>query len=477
MKKMLLFLFSLFFIAIINAQRPIITKWNVPLTPNTIDIKIRSDGSFMYQYVNANNPAIYGQGNGGSTVNTTITTISLPEAGEYIVSIFPSSSFKFNFDSSNFATIDKNKFILISQWGDVNWKTDLSGMFNGCSNLKITATDVPDFSNVTNMSGMFTGCRALTTVPNMNNWNLSNVINIRGMFVGARNFNEDIGNWDTSKITDMSNVFFGAEQFNQNIGDWDTSQVTNMTGMFRGASLFNQNIGNWNTSKVIYMTAMFEDATLFNQNIGNWDTTKVTTMSYMFNNAINFNQNIGNWVVNLVGDMRNMFDGATGFNQNLQHWKLSSNVRLENMFNNSGIDCENYSRILYGWVQNISSPTYRKLGALGMKYGISAKVYRDKLIQLKGWTITGDALESNCNIQLATSEIEKENFLVFPNPTKGIFNIYSKTKEEIFIYNFAGQMLRKETLKAGDNKIDISTFPNGVYILQKENKTYKLIKE
>ncbi len=34
--------------------------------------------------------------------------------------------------------------------------------------------------------------------------------------------------------------------------------------------------------------------------------------------------------------------------------------------------------------------------------------------------------------------------------------MYSKTKEEIFIYNFAGPMLRKETLKAGDNKIDIS---------------------
>ncbi len=77
-------------------------------------------------------------------------------------------------------------------------------------------------------------------------------------------------------------------------------------------------------------------------------------------------------------------------------------------------------------MQNISSPTYRKLGALGMKYGISAKVYRDKLIQLKGWTITGDALESNCNIQLATSEIEKENFFSFPSATKRNFQYVFK---------------------------------------------------
>lgn len=476
MKKNLFFSLLFFAVTLINAQRPIITRWNVPLTPNSIKIKIGTYGSFSYQYLNVNNSAIIGQGNGVG-----VTTINLPEAGEYMVYIYPTGTFKFDFNSTAFNSTDRQKFIEISQWGDVNWYTDLSEMFQNLFKLKITATDIPDFSNVTNMSLIFSECGDLTTVPKMNNWSVSNVTDMSGMFLGANDFNENIANWNTSKVTDMNWMFMGASKFNQNIGNWDTSKVTNMTQMFWEATNFNQNIGNWDTSKVIYMSGMFSSATNFNQFIGNWDTSKTTNMNGMFKSATKFNQNIGNWNISGVDDMRDMFNGAINFNQNLGNWKLRSNGisanNMSNMIDNSGMDCENYSKTLYGWAQNINSPTFRKFGAVGRRYGTSGQIYRNKLVQLKGWTITGDSFDSNCTFQLATSENKNNNAAIYPNPTSGIVNIYSKITEEVSIYNSMGQLMRKEILQTGNNKVDISAFPNGVYLLQKENKTYKLIKK
>lgn len=80
---------------------------------------------------------------------------------------------------------------------------------------------------------------------------------------------------------------------------------------------------------------------------------------------------------------------------------------------------------------------------------------------------------------LSSTEIANYSSVVdvFPNPTKGIFHINSKTKEDVFIYNSSGQFLRKETVKTGDNIIDISAFSNGVYFIQKGNEKHKLIKE
>ena len=49
---------------------------------------------------------------------------------------------------------------------------------------------------------------------------------------------------DLSQVTDMSGMFNGAESFNQVIGDWDVSTVTNMRDKFAFADTFNQDISN-----------------------------------------------------------------------------------------------------------------------------------------------------------------------------------------------------------------------------------------
>ena len=199
---------------------PIITRWitnNTTATDNTIIIP--AYGSYTYTWHNADSTV-----SGSGTVNNPGTTdlntsITFPTPGEYTVNIRPTSpNFKFYFNATTATEISK-KLVELKQWGNNSWNANLERMFKGCSNMKITATDVPNFSNVTNMGAMFFGCSSLTTVPNMNSWDTSNVTFMSELFFKATNFNQDIGNWDTSNVTTMSYMFYDATNFNKYISN------------------------------------------------------------------------------------------------------------------------------------------------------------------------------------------------------------------------------------------------------------------
>jgi len=76
----------------------------------------------------------------------------------------------------NGANYDAEKLLSVESWGDIKW-TSMEKAFDGCSNLVVNTTDVPD---------------------------LSNVISMAGMFSGASDFNQSIGNWDTSNVMNMT---------------------------------------------------------------------------------------------------------------------------------------------------------------------------------------------------------------------------------------------------------------------------------
>ena len=338
------------------AQNPLITTWKTdnPGASSVTSITIPTTGGGYNYEVDWNNDGIYDQS--GITGNV---THDFGVAGTYTIRIsgtFPRIFFQFAGDA--------RKLLDVQQWGDIAW-TSMNSAFGGCSNLNISATDLPNLSGVTDMGGMFRGY-SVNGPANIGNWNTANVTRTDFMFEDAIAFNQSLGNWNTANMTNMSGMFLRASAFNQPIDNWNTANMTDMSGMFFSASAFNQPLGNWNTANVTNMNSMFSGASAFNQPIGNWSTANVTSMS-------------------------NMFSGASAFNQPIGTWTLKAGVNLSSMLNGSGLDCDNYSATLIGWSANPLTPNSLTLGASGRQYGTNAVAARTKLDINKAWTISGDA--------------------------------------------------------------------------------------
>ena len=479
-----------------------ITRWNLATAGSgstQISFGVTTTGTVNYTWQQVGGVGATGSGTFTGAGGTAIIT-GLPSGATIDLSIEPTNFRAFAINNGT----DRSRLIDVKEWGNVAW-TSMQNAFNGCNNLNITASDIPNLAGVTDMSFMFYGCSILNgpvninswntasvtnmiymfyeasafnqnigtwntaTITNMssmfaftsafnqnisawntaavtsmnfmfayssrfnqniNSWNTATVTNMAGMFYGARAFNQNIGSWNTAAVIDMNSMFYLASAFNQNIGSWNTAAVTNMSFMFAFASAFNQNIGSWNTAAVTDMKWMFLEASSFNQNIGLWNTATVTDMNSVFANAIAFNQNIGSWNTSAVTDMRNMFYNASAFNQNIGSWNtavvtdmgsmlnrastfnqnigtwnIANTTNMANIFRNSGINVANYDTILTAW--NNAGYTNKNLGdASPLKYCVTA--VRTTLTTPitsggKGWTITGDALNSACACALNTS--------------------------------------------------------------------------
>jgi len=234
-------------------------------------------------------------------------TITLPSSGVYDLEITPKATNGFNriqFNNSG----DKLKITDIKQWGDVVWST-FNAAFFGCSNMLVTATDIPNLSNVTDMYAMFRG--ASIANPNTTNWDVSNVTNMSVMFSQAVSFDQPLNSWDVSNVTNMRAMFSNADSFNQPLDNWDVSSVTTMNRMFSQAVSFDQPLNSWDVSNVTDMNRMFAFSdTIFNQPLNNWDVRNVTDMTSMFRDSIKFNQDLSGWCVSQIGSRPTTFDSG-----------------------------------------------------------------------------------------------------------------------------------------------------------------------
>jgi trimeric autotransporter adhesin len=434
------------------AQNNFITRWNLATAGSgatQLTFGVGTSGTVSYNWQEVSPGTASGS---GTFTGSTATITSLPSGAVIDLSISPTNFSRFNINNGT----DKNRLTDVRQWGTTAW-TSMGFAFYGCSNLQISATDLPNLSGVTGMGYTFSGCTVLNGPSNIGSWNTANVTTMTSMFTDASAFNQSIGSWNTANVTNMSYMFNNAAAFNQPIGDWNTakvmfmdamfsgatafnqpistrpngvwntSNVVSISSMFSGAAAFNQPIGNWDTGKVIYMQNMFTNATTFNQPLGSWNTGSVTSMNSMFSGATSFNQPIGAWNTVNVANMGGMFSGASDFNQSLNNWNtasvtsmvqmfnlassfnkslgnwiLNSSVNLTFMFNFSGLDCDQYSATLNGWSANPSTPSGRSLGSNGRTYGTSAVAARNNLVTTKGWTITSDAASgSDCSAALS----------------------------------------------------------------------------
>lgn len=314
------------------SQEPYITEWKTDNNgvSGANQIVVPAIGDYTYTWVDVNDPTIKGSGTGSNG-----QAITFPSAGEYLLRMIPSEIHQKPFDQIAFNGMgDKNKLIDIKQWGDVKWSS-LEGAYTGAENLKITATDVPDLSNVTNIAFAFSGT-GISTVPNMNNWDVSHVSDMQGLFSNTPNFNQPIGKWDVGNVTSMKSMF-AFSSFNEPIGKWNVKKVENMSYMFQGNQDFNQDIGNWNVVRVTNMSFMFANATRFNRPIGFWNVYNVRNMVCMFWDASNFNQNLSHWYIRNITQTSGMFSGATNFHPVGKNG-LGGDVQASEVFNTEKFD-------------------------------------------------------------------------------------------------------------------------------------------
>lgn len=272
--------------------------------------------------------------------------------GLYTITIY-GKCWGFNFNGGG----DCQKMIDIERWGPefqftIPNDTNNYGFFRGCSNLNISATNKPNFTNTTDLTSMFENCSSLNPADNnINGWDVTGIAIMNSMFRGCTSFNANISSWVASSCIDFSYMFEGCSQFNRpltNLVKTDllpNPKTCKLNGMFSECVNFNSSMANWKTDKVDSMSNMFFGCTNFNQNIGFWNVSGCTNFSNMFKDCLNFNNGgssvISQWQPSNAVNMESMFQNCTGFNQPMNYnsvqnyWNVSKVTNFTNMFNNA----------------------------------------------------------------------------------------------------------------------------------------------
>jgi surface protein len=323
----------LLMIGAVHAQSDFVTRWTFVEAANQIRFYAVTQGGAVNYTWSASPSGNSGSGSFTQTSEGAVIIDALTMDADDVVTLSMEPQYLRRFYIANGP--DKDLLTDVVQWGSVAW-TSMATAFMGCTNLNISATDLPDLSGASNMTYMFYECENLDGPAN-------------------------IGSWDVSTITNMFGMFYSATQFNRPLADWNTENVTDMSMMFHGSG--------------------------FNRPIGSWNTGSVTMMLSMFNNS-SFNQPIGSWNTENVLSMESMFDGSH-FNQNIGGWTLHPNVAMGSMLDNALMDCANYSNTLIGWAASSTSVLGRYLGAAGRMYGPNAIASRNLLIS-NGWYMVDD---------------------------------------------------------------------------------------
>jgi hypothetical protein len=149
---------------------------------------------------------------------------------------------------------DANKLIDIKNWGSSQFEFM---NFVSTSNLSITATDIPNTTNVTSFEGSFVSS-GIDTIPNINQWDWSNITSCRRMLYFTSLTSLDLSGINVSSCTDFgvggtSGMFRGGITGILDVSNWTLNSVSNisMGGMFRGIGSEKLiGLSTWNIEKV-----------------------------------------------------------------------------------------------------------------------------------------------------------------------------------------------------------------------------------
>ena len=155
------------------------------------------------------------------------------------------------------------------------------------------------------------------------------------------------------------------------------------------------------------------------------------------------------------------------------NWYNSNQLPGTDCYNCPGAQWTGQSTTLTGYSYDLTAFTNETNMIFRFVFHSDQSVTREGAI-IDNLVITGNLL--------SVDEFETNNFAVYPNPSKGIFNIKTKTQStfDLNIYDVTGKrILQQQDVKTNNNshQIDISNYAIGVYFLNIINNKSKITKK
>ena len=229
----------------------------------------------------------------------------------------------------------------------LNNASDISVFVGGCENLtKFSFGNGRDITP-TNLFNFFYGDKKLTTIYNIDYVKLDNVTNISGMFQGCSNLTDikyiNFGSKPTSLLTNASNLFNGTgldlttiTQVNYpNLYNFfkNCTNLTDVSGLFANSQFGKDGWANYtdneelcifNNAKIENCSRLFQNTPIRYVDLGYSDLSTVTNCSEMFSGCYNLERVAFN-AINLREDINysGMFQGCSNLNE-IMFWNTPS---------------------------------------------------------------------------------------------------------------------------------------------------------
>ena len=171
-----------------------------------------------------------------SKIGEHIVTLVITDDNINFIKMF--SNYSFGRLSGSFSS-DFNRYLIdVSSFAnlDVSQCEDLSGMFNGCNNIKnFNFLKNWNVSRCKNFECLFSYCN-FTDVNFLSNWNVKNATDLGGMFYGCEKLNniEGLKNWDVGNVKYFRDTFRGCKGLTDvnDLQNWNMTSADEIHGMF-----------------------------------------------------------------------------------------------------------------------------------------------------------------------------------------------------------------------------------------------------
>ncbi len=311
-----------------------VTTWNVASDGEVVTLPLESGGTFS-------GTIDWGDGGATSTLSYANRQHTYATAGTYTITISGDTLQGWAFKNTG----DKLKITDVSNWGTI-FEFDRTRMFQGCSNMDVSALDVPTIST-TDFSSQFynTGI----TNPNWSAWDMTGVTSYSLCLMLSSSFNGNIGNWVTSATTNISSMLNSCSVFNQDLSGWDTSGVTDAQNLLANADAFDSSVANWTLNGTWYRP--FNNCDAFTgTGVETWDTSGLTDARNLFVNCVVFNGDISGWDTSSLTNISNMLFNCDAFDQDLSSWDVTAITTATGFMQSAaGLSTANYDALLIAW--------------------------------------------------------------------------------------------------------------------------------